>query len=61
MFYTDISQLPEHIFEEIQHFFSIYKDLENKETAVKEFDGPAEAIAVIQQCQINYTEKYGDR
>ena len=29
-YYTDIEQLPEHIFEEIQHFFSVYKDLENK-------------------------------
>ena len=29
-YYTDIEQLPEHIFEEIQHFFSVYKDLENR-------------------------------
>ncbi len=37
-YYTDIEQLlPEHIFEEIQHFFSVYKDLENKETDVKDF------------------------
>ncbi|MCI5936427.1 MAG: inorganic diphosphatase [Eubacterium sp.] len=60
-FYTDISQLPSHVFEEIQHFFSIYKDLENKETAVKEFDGPAEAVAIIEQCLANYEKKYGDR
>lgn len=56
--YTDIEQLPKHIFEEIRHFFSIYKDLENKETAVKEFGGPAEAVAVIEQCIHNYEEKY---
>jgi inorganic pyrophosphatase len=59
-YYTDISQLPDHIFAEIQHFFSIYKDLENKETAVKEFDGPSEAVAIIEQCQKNYEEKYGE-
>ena len=47
-YYTDIEQLPEHIFEEIQHFFSVYKDLENKETDVKDFGGPSEAIAVIE-------------
>ena len=60
-YYTDISQLPSHTFEEIQHFFSIYKDLEKKETAVKEFDGPVEAVAIIEQCIQNYEEKYGNR
>jgi len=60
-YYKDIAQLPDHIFEEIQHFFSIYKDLESKETAVKEFDGPVEAVAVIKQCIKNYEEKYGNK
>ena len=59
--YTDIEQLPSHIFEEIQHFFSIYKDLEQKETAVKEFGGPAEAIEVIEQCIANYNKVYGSK
>lgn len=59
--YTDIEQLPEHIFEEIQHFFSVYKDLENKETDVKDFGGPTEAIAVIEKCIANYEKKYGDK
>ena len=60
-YYTDIEQLPEHIFEEIQHFFSVYKDLENKETDVKDFGGPSEAIAVIEKCIANYEKKYGDK
>lgn len=60
-YYTDIQQLPSHIFEEIQHFFSIYKDLEHKETAVKEFGGPAEAVEVIEQCLANYEEHFGDK
>ena len=58
---TDIEQLPEHIFEEIQHFFSVYKDLENKETDVKDFGGPSEAIAVIEKCIANYEKKYDDK
>lgn len=29
--YTDIQQLPMHIFDEMRHFFSVYKNLENKE------------------------------
>ena len=60
-YYTDIEQLPENIFEEIQHFFSVYKDLENKETDVKDFGGPSEAIAVIEKCIANYEKKYGDK
>lgn len=60
-YYSDIAQLPKHVFEEIQHFFSIYKDLEGKETDVKEFDGPTEAVAIIEKCLANYEEKYGDR
>ena len=50
-----------YIFEEIQHFFSVYKDLENKETDVKDFGGPSEAIAVIEKCIANYEKKYGDK
>ena len=30
--YSDISQLPKHVFDEMIHFFSVYKTLENKET-----------------------------
>ena len=60
-YYTDIEQLPELIFEEIQHFFSVYKDLENKETDVKDFGGPSEAIAVIEKCIANYEKKYDDK
>lgn len=40
--YQDISQLPSHTFNEIQHFFTVYKSLENKETVVKEALGREE-------------------
>ena len=30
--YRDISELPKHYFEEISHFFRVYKELEGKET-----------------------------
>ena len=32
--YTDINQLPLHIFNEMKHFFEVYKNLEQKDTAV---------------------------
>jgi len=59
--YVDIQQLPEHIFAEIKHFFNVYKDLEGKQTAVKEFGGPVEAAKIIYQCLDNYNEKYGKK
>ena len=56
--YTDISQLPKHIFDEMGHFFSVYKSLEHKETAVDEVQGPQDAIEVITKAIDNYIEHY---
>ncbi len=56
--YTDIDQLPEHIFNEMKHFFTVYKNLENKETAVNEVMGRDEAIKVIKSAMTNYVEKF---
>ena len=59
MKYTDISELPPHIFEELKHFFSVYKCLEGKTTVVNEFGGAAEAVQVIEDCIENYKQKFG--
>lgn len=45
--YTDISQLPAHIFQEMTHFFSVYKALENKTTVIDEAKGREAAIEII--------------
>ncbi len=45
--YRDISDLPKHIFDEMCHFFSVYKMLENKETAVDEVQNREIAIEII--------------
>ena len=37
--YMDISELPCHIFDELKHFLSIYKELENKKVDVKKCYG----------------------
>lgn len=55
--YSNISDLPNHIFEEIKHFLSFYKVLENKQTAVKELEGREEAIKIIKDCKERY-KKY---
>lgn len=56
--YTNISELPAHIFNEMRHFFSVYKELENKDTAVNEFGGPVDAVDIIQHCIQNYKDKF---
>lgn len=56
--YSSIDELPAHIFNEMKHFFNVYKELENKQTAVKEFGGPQEAIEVIRYSIKNYEEKF---
>ena len=56
--YTDIDQLPKHIFEEMRHFFSVYKNLENKTTAVNEVSGRETAVSVIQNAIDNYIENF---
>ena len=58
MGYTDIKQLPEHIFAELRHFFSIYKHLEQKETVVNDLGGPKESIAIIDECIENYNRMF---
>ncbi len=58
MGYTDIKELPKHIFEELKHFFSIYKHLEGKNTVVNEFGGATEAVGVIEKCMENYKKKF---
>lgn len=58
MQYTDVKELPKHIFEELKHFFSVYKQLESKRTDVKEIGGPMEAVAVIEKAIENYKKKF---
>ena len=45
--YSDISQLPQHVFEEMRHFFSVYKNLEGMATAVDVVRGKKEAVEII--------------
>ena len=52
--YKNIDELPTHIYEEMRHFFSVYKTLEGKETAVDEAKGRDEAIKIIEQSLENY-------
>ena len=57
--YTDIKKLPPHIFEEMRHFFKVYKQLEqDKNTEISEARGPEEAKAVIDACLDRYLNDF---
>ena len=53
-----IDSLPAHIFDEIMHFFSVYKQLENKETAVKSLFGRKKAEEIIAEAIAFYKETF---
>ena len=56
--YNDITELPKHQFEEIKHFFEVYKFLENKTTRVDKIDGRAAAVETIKKCKKAYKDKF---
>ena len=56
--YKDVSELPTHISAEITHFFEVYKQLEEKQTMVKEVLGRDEAERIIEDCIEHYKEKF---
>jgi len=45
--YRDISELPTHIIEEVRHFLTVYKQLENKKVEILETNGREDAEKCI--------------
>ncbi len=56
--YSDISQLPEHIAEEMNHFFRVYKQLEEKDTVVNEVGDREKAVGIIAKAIDSYIENF---
>lgn len=56
--YESIEELPKHISEEMMHFFRVYKELENKTTAVKEIEGVDVAKEIIRQDIDRYVNSF---
>ena len=56
--YRDISHLPKHIFDEMSHFFSVYKALEHKDTVIDDVKGCEEAKKIIESCIDRYVESF---
>lgn len=53
----DVSDVPEHLLLEMEHFFSIYKDLEMKKTRVAGWEGASRAWSVIEEAQKAYAQR----
>ena len=56
--YKSIDELPKHIFDEMRHFFAVYKNLEEKETAVEEVANADEAVRIIEEAIDRYNEVF---
>ncbi len=46
--YHSMDELPKHVFDEMRHFFTVYKTLEKKDTVVDETGSREEAMEIIQ-------------
>ena len=58
--YKDMSELPKHIFDELKHFLTVYKQLEYKNVVVQEIKGRDEAIKAIIEAKQFYRTKFGE-
>ena len=56
--YRSVEELPKHIFEEMRHFFQVYKSLERKDTVVDEVRGVEEARETIRDALVSYRKKF---
>ncbi len=48
---NDIEDVSSHVKKEVEHFFEVYKDLENKKVTTNGFGNKAAAIAMIKECK----------
>ena len=51
-----LKDVPPHMLKEIEHFFSIYKELEKKKTGVEGWEDRESAIKIIKESQERYRQ-----
>jgi len=51
---NDLSDLNPHLIKEIEHFFSVYKDLEKKKVAINGWGNVEEAVRISHECKERY-------
>lgn len=57
----DLSDVNGHLIKEIEHFFKVYKDLEQKKVDVEGWGDVKEASSIIEQCIERYQNSNGDK
>lgn len=57
----DLSDINKHTLKEIEHFYSTYKKIQNKEVSVAGFDGAKEAQSAIIEGLELYKKKFGKK
>lgn len=55
---TSIEEVNPHIIKEIEHFFRVYKDLEEKKVGIEGWEDKKSAIATIKESQQRYWDDY---
>lgn len=55
--YHELDDVPPHTLREIDHFFAVYKELENKETVTGGWSGRAEAVTAIEESIQRYQDE----
>ena len=58
--YRSIFALPKHTYDEMSHFFSVYKTLEKKDTVVDEVQDRDAAVEIIKNALDGYRLKFGE-
>lgn len=53
---TALDDVPPHLLKEVEHFFSVYKDLESKQTRIEGWKDEKHAVAAIVKAQKSYAE-----
>ena len=51
---NQLSDVPQHLLREIEHFFRVYKDLEEKKTGVEGWQGLDAALLIIEEARQRY-------
>ena len=59
--HKDLSDINPHTLKEIEHFYSTYKKLQNKEVDVQGFEDKESAEAAFEEALKLYTEKFGSK
>lgn len=58
---NDLSDVNGHLIKEIEHFFKVYKDLEQKKVDVEGWGDVNEAQEIIEQCIKRYADSNGEK